>query len=108
MVPHVVALSALLPATLAVSGHSALAASVVGRGDGGAGVVRFCTFTNTLGGHCRPLDQQYNITWCVGQARGQVGDSCVRTWVAPPSQQVFEETAPEFQPAAPLLIDWAA
>ena len=86
-------------------GHSTLAASVR---EGGTGGGRFCTFTNSMGGHCRPLDQQYNATWCVGRAKGQVGDSCMRAWVAPASQPVFEEAAPEIQPGAPLVIDWAA
>eukprot|EP01043_Picozoa_sp_COSAG02_P112311 COSAG02_NODE_48501_length_333_cov_0.880342_1_plen_79_part_01 len=32
------------------------------RGDSRRHAGLFCTFTNSLGGHCRPLDQQYNVS----------------------------------------------
>jgi chondroitin AC lyase len=51
----------------------------------------FCTFSNNDGDQCRQLDSQYNRSWCTGRARGQVGSSCVRSWLALAAQQVFEE-----------------
>ena len=68
--------------------------------------VKFCTFTNSLGDHCRQIDANiYNTSWCTGRAKGFIAPSCLRVWVAPSVQQVFEETIAN-EPE--LDVDWAA
>ena len=70
----------------------------------------FCTFTNDNGDHCRVLDSQYSVAWCTGRARGVVGGSCLRVWVAAAGQQVFEEAAGPDAGAGTARrgVDWAA
>eukprot|EP01043_Picozoa_sp_COSAG02_P090331 COSAG02_NODE_27191_length_615_cov_1.042636_1_plen_130_part_10 len=68
---------------------------------------QFCTFTNDDGSHCEALRGEYTAAWCTGRARGQVGGSCVRAWVAPAAQQVFEESEGT-RDGGKLAIDWAA
>jgi hypothetical protein len=69
----------------------------------------FCTFSNDDGDQCRQLDShEYTRSWCTGRARGQVGPSCVRAWVAPAAQQIFEEATGAAAGRRPLVVDWAA
>ena len=68
---------------------------------------QFCTFTNNDGARCQALRGEYTAAWCTGRARGRVGGSCVRAWVAPAAQQVFEE-AEGPRGGEALAVDWAA
>jgi hypothetical protein len=71
------------------------------------GARHFCTFTNNDGARCEALRGEYTVAWCVSRARGRVGASCVRAWVVPAAQQVFEELEGP-QAGGALTIDWAA
>eukprot|EP01045_Picozoa_sp_COSAG04_P046803 COSAG04_NODE_17156_length_477_cov_1.291005_1_plen_102_part_10 len=93
----------MLPlATLALA---ALLLALLPSGCGGQ--EQFCTFSNNDGARCEALRGEYTAAWCTGRARGRVGGSCVRAWVAPAAQQVFEE-AEGPRGAEALAVDWAA